>query len=131
MLTKTAELIDAGRCVLVAKFYDGAADIINYTDKTSGQPAAIRQIKLTVGLTTPKGKKIVSAVMRIKEGEDPAAILAGMNLNEGEPIVLDVDSLSKLPPSAKGAEPTWLLRIYGAHPLKDNPAPAATEGTCS
>jgi len=26
----------------------------------------------------------------------------------------------KLPPSAKGAEPTWQLRIYGAYPITAN-----------
>ena len=125
-MNKLEELITAGRCVLVAKYYDAAADIIKYTDKSSGQPATMRQIKLTLGLQTQRGKKIVSAILRVQEGQDPAEILAGMNLTEGGQVLLDVDSLSKLAPSAKGVEPTWQLRIYGAYPLvpKDATAPA-------
>ena len=116
---KLTELIEAGRFVATGKYYDGSCDEIKYVDRTTGKPASIKQIKLNVGLVTARGRKIVTAVMRVQEGEDPAAILGKLNLHEGETIVMDVDSLSKLPPSAKGAEPTWMLRIYGAFPARE------------
>lgn len=122
---KLTELIEAGRIVGLGKFYDAACDEIKYTDRTTGKPATIKQIKLTVGLTTARGRKIVTAVMRVKEGDDPQAILAELNLQEGESIVMDVDSLTKVAPSAKGAESTWMLRINGAYPARDESNVAA------
>ncbi len=119
---KLTELIEAGRVVVTGKYYDGASDEINYTDRTTGKPATIKQIKLTVGLNTTRGRKIVTAVMRVPEGGDPKAILAALNLEEGETIVMEVDSLTKVAPSTKGAESTWMLRINGAYPAREEPA---------
>lgn len=126
MLEKIQALIESGKIVTVAKFYEGSADIINYVDKNTGKPATMRQIKLVVGLDTGKGKKVVSATLRVAEGEDPAQVLASMGLQEGSRVLLEIDSLSKIAPSTKGADSTWVLRLHGAHPYETPATEPAT-----
>ena len=113
------KLIEEGKFLAVAKYYEGSADVIQYTDKYSGQPATMRQIKLAVSVQAGRSKKIVNAIMRVKEGEDPVEVLATMKLKEGARVILDVDSLTKHAPSGKGVESSWTLRIHGAYNLED------------
>lgn len=127
MHTKINDLIESGKTVAVAKYYEGSADIIQYTDKNTGKPATMRQIKLAVSMNAGKGKKIVSATLRVAEGEDPAQVLASMGLQEGSRVILDIDSLSKIAPSTKGADSTWVLRLYGAYPYESAAEKPATE----
>ncbi len=116
--TTTRTLIDAGKILTVVDFYDGSVDVIRYTDKYNGQPTVMRQIKLAVGIQAGASKKPLSAIMRVKEGEDPAEVLAAMGLKAGGKVILDVDSLTKHAPSGKGAESSWTLRIHGAYNLE-------------
>jgi len=118
-MQKINELFAAGRIIALAKYFEGSPEIIKYTNKATGQPAEMRQIKLAVSVTAGKSKKIVNGVVRVPDGEDPAKVLAAMNLQEGSLVVLDIDSLTKIAPATKGAESTWMLRLHAAYPLEE------------
>ncbi len=117
--TQTQKLLEEGKLIKLATFLDGAVDTIKYVDKHTSQPAEFHQIKLGVRLQAGYTKKLVDAVMRVKEGDDPKKVLADMDLKPGSCVILDVDSLTKNAPAKKGAESTWNLRVYGAYNLED------------
>lgn len=119
-----SELIAAGKIVAIAKYFEGYVDNITYTDKVTGRPAEITNIKLTIAMQSDRGRKIVSATMRASDRASADAKLAAMGLSEGSQVILDIDQVVKTAPAGGKGEWTTVLKIHGAYPL-DVPAVGA------
>lgn len=113
------KLLEDGKLLKLATFFEGDVDTIKYVDKNISKPIELNQIKLGLRLQAGNSRKTVDAIMRVKDGQVAAEVLANMNLKPGGTVILDVDTLVKIAPAKKGAESTWGLRIYGAYNLED------------
>lgn len=112
-----AEMISAGKIVAIAKYFEGYVDQIKYTDKITGKTAEITQLKLTVGLQTERGRKIVIASMRAADRASAEARLASLGLIEGSQVIIDIDQVITTAPVGGKGEWSTALKIQGAYPL--------------